>query len=92
MSATLPNRCFLSVEAESDPTVAARILHLLTVRGEIPQWFSVRRECPQALRIAIELAGVDETAAHVLAEKIRNIPTVTCVSRSWLKLRDAVHP
>ena len=92
MNSVLPSRCFLAVEAENDPALAGRILHLLTVRGNVPEWFSVRKRHPQALRIAIELAGLDEPGAGLLAAKIRNLPTVLDVSRYWLHPRDQLKP
>ena len=92
MNDSLQTRCFFSIDAESDPATASRILQLLTVRGELPDWFSVRKRGADALRIAIEFTGMDETAAHFLAEKIGKLPAVLDVSRSWLSQRDAVKP
>lgn len=89
-SSHLPSRCLLSVETETDATVASRILHLLTVRGEIPEWFSVRKSGADALRIAIELSGLDPVAAESVKQKILKLPTVVEVSTAWLRRRDAV--
>lgn len=92
MNSQLPSRCLLSVETEADATVASRILHLLTIRGEIPEWFSVRKTGADALRIAVELADVDEATADSVKQKLLKLPTVVNVSTAWLGLRDPVLP
>lgn len=83
-------RCFLTVEAENDHTVSARILQLLTVRGDIPEWFGVRKHRDETLRVTVELNGIAEEAAVLLGRKLRNIPTVLDVSVSWLATRVSV--
>ncbi|HVT34958.1 MAG TPA: hypothetical protein VHE37_05220 [Nevskiaceae bacterium] len=92
MNPAFSSRCFFAVEAENDPTVATRLLHLLTVRGQTPEWFSLRKHRPEALRISVEVAGVDDAAARQLAQQMQRIPAVIGVSRSWLARRDALTP
>jgi len=74
-------RCRLTVEGESDPTLPARILALLTVRGELPDWFSVQKISDDALTILIDLIDPGEHALNILVEKVRNIPSVNDVLR-----------
>lgn len=92
MTSSLPRRCLLCVDTESDETVASRILHLLTVRGEIPEWFIVRKSGGGDLRITVELADVDRAAAESVKQKILKLPTVIEVSTAWLQRREPVMP
>jgi hypothetical protein len=88
MNPELKFRCLVTVEAEVDPQLPGRILDLLTVRGCLPEWFSVRKRAPDSIRVSLELIDVDDQAAELLARKILKLPTVLDVTRTWLKQRD----
>lgn len=80
---TLHHRCVLTVQAERDPTVSARILGLVTVRGEIPERFTAVRNAGERLCITLELREPRPQATRLLAAKIRNISTVISVELAW---------
>lgn len=62
------------------------------MRGETPEWFSVRKAFGGALRITVELADVDRIAAESVKQKILKLPTVIEVSTAWLQRREPVLP
>jgi hypothetical protein len=88
MNPELKLRCLVTVEAEADPQLPGRILDLVTVRGCLPEWFSVRKRGPDTLRVSLELISLDDDEAGLLARKILKIPTVLEVARTWLGKRD----
>jgi hypothetical protein len=90
MNPHLKFRCLLTVEAEADPQVPARILDLFTVRNQLPDWFSVRKHGTDAIRVTIELCGAEDEETELLARKILKIPTVLDVTRTWLGQRDQI--
>lgn len=83
-------RCFFVVDAENDATVAARLLQVFTVRGENPEWFSLRKLDGERLRISIDLDGLDETQAHQISNTMLRIPAVIDVTCSSLISGDAL--
>lgn len=90
MNARLNTRCLLTIDAD-DPFAPARILGILTVRGELPESFSAHKRPAGGVRIAIEVAGVDEEAAGRLTQKILRIPSVDDVQRVWIGTRFIQH-
>jgi len=90
MTALPPPPHLFTVEAEADPHLPARILGLFTQRGLLPQWFSARQSGGAALRIVVEIAGLDEATCELLAHKLLNIPTVLGVAQRRLPLRAAI--
>lgn len=85
-------RCLLTVNAEDDPQVPSRILGIVTQRGQTPEWFSFRRVSNDETRVVVELSNHDDHASDMLAKKIRSIPTVLDVARSWLRQNHEVTP
>lgn len=83
-------RCLITVEAEADPQLPGRILDLVTVRGCLPEWFSVRKRAAGALRVSLELLGLDDDERELLRRKILKIPTVLEVGCAWLGQRDQI--
>ena len=90
MNPELKFRCLITVEAEVDPQLPGRILDLVTVRGCLPEWFSVRKRRPETIRVSLELLELDEYDANLLTQKILKMPTVLDVERTWLGQRDQI--
>lgn len=88
MNPELKFRCLVTVEAEADPQLPGRILDLLTVRGCLPDWFSVRKRGSDMIRVSLELSDLDQQAASLLVRKILKIPSAMDVSHTWLGQRD----
>ena len=90
MNPELKFRCLVTVEAEVDPQLPGRVLDLITVRGVLPDWFSVRKRGRDAIRVSLEMTDLDDHAATLLTRKILKIPSVIDVTCAWLGQRDQI--
>lgn len=86
------SRYLFTIAAESDPQLPCRILGLFTLRGYLPEWFSVRKTGNAVVRLVVEIAGLDDHLCTLLARKMLNIPTVLEVSHGRLRQGAEVVP
>lgn len=89
MTPSHPLTQLFTVDAEADPLLPGRVLGLFTQRGLLPQWFSARQSGGAALRIVVEIEGLEEATCELIARKLLNIPTVLGVAQRRVPLRAA---
>ena len=84
-------RCVLTIDADYDARMPARILAFLTRGNVFPDRFSMAVVGEHAIRVVMELRCSDSEATDTLARRIANIPSVKGVSRVHSRIA-AEHP
>jgi acetolactate synthase small subunit len=79
--ARLSDTAFFSVHARAEPGTMPRVLELFAKRGLVPSLWHSAVSGPERARLTIEIevGGLDDEAAHYIAECLRQIVSVDAV-------------